>query len=127
VATAATVLLLAFGTLGLVGSSPADAQVQRSQFTLRLVDESGGSTVVKLTCNPDGGTHPNPTTACNSLRAASGDFNRLPPDPTVSCLFVYEPVQAYASGQWRGRAVTFAHTYGNACEAAVESGHVFDF
>lgn len=127
VARAIAALLLTSGTMGFLGSSTADAQVQRSQFTLLLVDDSDRATVVTLTCDPDGGTHPDAATACNSLRAAGGDFKRLRPDPTIACIFVYEPVQAYATGQWRGRSVTFAHTYGNRCSAAVESGHVFDF
>jgi hypothetical protein len=126
-ASTIAVLVLTCGTVGYFGSSTAAAQVQRSQFELRLVDDSNTTTVVTLTCDPDGGTHPDPTTACNSLRDAGGDFKRLRPDSTIFCTFVYDPVQAYAIGQWRSRSVTFNHTYGNRCSAAVESGHVFDF
>jgi hypothetical protein len=127
VASAIAALVLTSASTGFLGTSTADAQVKRSQFTLLLVDDSDRTTAVTLTCNPDGGTHPDPVRACDSLRDAGGDFKRLRPDSTVACIFVYEPVQAYATGQWRGRVVTFAHTYGNRCSAAVESGHVFDF
>jgi hypothetical protein len=127
VASAIAALVLISGTMGFLGPSRADAQVRPSQLTLLLVDDAGRATVVTLTCNPDGGTHPDPVRACDSLRSAGGDFKRLRPDPTIACTFVYEPVQAYATGQWRGRLVTFSRTYGNRCSAAVESGHVFDF
>jgi hypothetical protein len=127
VTSAIAALVLIFGTVGFLGSSTADAQVQRSQLTLLLVDASQRANVVTLTCNPDGGTHPHPARACSSLRDAGGDFKRLPPDSTTACTFVYQPVQAYATGHWRGRPVAFTHTYGNRCSAGVESGHVFDF
>lgn len=127
VASVITALVLTFGTMGFVGSSTADASVARSQFTLILIGPSHRTKVVTLTCDPDGGSHPKPAKACGSLRAAGGDFKRLRPDPTILCTFDYQPVKAYATGQWRGRPVTFSHTYSNRCLAAVESGHVFDF
>src|SRR5438270_473299 len=59
---------------------------------------------VTLTCNPDGGTHPQPATACDALRSVNGHIENLPGNPGI-CPLIFAPQTATASGRWRGHAV----------------------
>lgn len=81
---------------------------------------------VTLTCNPDGGTHPNPQKACNALRQVGGNFDRLPGDQRV-CPFIFFPFTATANGSWQGRVVIFHRTYTNSCFLQRATAPVFDF
>lgn len=82
---------------------------------------------VKLTCSPDGGTHPSPKEACDSLRAVNGYFERLPSIPGVYCPAVVDPVDVTATGTWGNRRVSYRETFGNSCEAFVGTDGVFSF
>jgi hypothetical protein len=81
---------------------------------------------VTLTCDPDGGTHPNPKKACNALRQAGGNFDRLRGDHRV-CPDIFFPFTATANGIWQGRVVIFQHTYPNRCYLQRATAPVFDF
>lgn len=91
----------------------------------------GGS--VTLTCGPDGdgGTHPDPQAACNSLRAVGGDFEQLPSVPDLACIDIYDPVVVKAEGLWvesyAPRFVDYEEEFGNWCYAIVGSDLVFEF
>lgn len=79
-----------------------------------------------LACNPDGGTHPDPGSACLSLRDADGDFEQLPMVPR-GCPRIYAPVEVEAIGYWDDERVDYTETFSNRCEAANGTGSVFDF
>ncbi|MEY9210940.1 protease inhibitorprecursor [Thermobifida halotolerans] len=94
-----------------------------------IIDENSHGervTQVTLTCGPDGGTHPDPRGACDSLRAVDGHFARLPSVPGP-CPAVWAPVTAVATGTWGERTVSYAERFGNACEADVGTDGVFSF
>ena len=80
-----------------------------------------------LTCDPDGGTHPQPVKACDALRSVNGYIAKLPGNPDIFCPLIFDPRTATAKGTWRGRPVRFQHTYGNDCELHRASTPVFDF
>lgn len=82
---------------------------------------------VVLACNPDAGTHPDPTGACTSLRKVNGYFEKLPPDPAAVCIEVYAPVRVEAIGYWGTRQVKYTETFSNDCIAAAETDFVFRF
>lgn len=88
---------------------------------------------VTLTCNPDGGTHPTPRDACDSLRRVNGHFELLPWHPTIGCPDVWDPHTARATGYWQSaprgpiRTVRYEETFGNRCEAAAATDLVFGF
>jgi hypothetical protein len=118
--------------------APADGPTAR--LVLRLTPtgnalESDSQAVdrVTLTCGPDGGTHPTPEAACDSLRGVGGAFEQLPDVPGVACPTVFDPHVARADGFWierRGgpvRGVRYEQTFGNRCDAAVGTDNVFDF
>jgi len=81
---------------------------------------------VILTCNPDGGTHPQPATACDALRSVNGHVENLPGNPGI-CPFIFAPQTATANGEWRGHVVRFQQTYSNSCVLHRATTPVFDF
>ena len=107
-----------------VGGGPA-ARLS-SSLTLTYMAEAGFASAVKLTCDPDGGGHPDPAAACAALARAGADPAKLPPDDRM-CILLYKPVTAQLKGEWRGRQVEWQHTYGNTCEMARATGVVFAF
>jgi hypothetical protein len=72
----------------------------------------------RLTCNPPGGDHPDPETACRVLDR-DGEW-ALPPVPKNKlCTQVYGgPEQATITGTWRGRPVASRLSLINGCETA---------
>jgi len=68
----------------------------------------------RLTCNPAGGTHPDPPAACQALEANGAAA--LPPVPNdKACTQIYGgPQTAKISGTWKGQSVmsTFARNDG---------------
>lgn len=88
---------------------------------------AGTPHVALLGCPPDGSTtHPDPFTACRLLDSVNGDLGRLDVDPGV-CNDLYDPYTVTASGTYRGRPLTFQHTYGNHCDLLRTTGAFFDF
>lgn len=87
------------------GEDPLTATVQRA---------------VTLTCAPSArGTHPDPEAACAELDSVGGQFTALArTSPDRMCTRQWNPVTITAHGVWHGKRVTFATTYGNACELA---------
>src|SRR4051794_9280607 len=118
-------------------ASPADAApswttvAARMSTTSRLwLTVAKGESVrpaqqrVWLTCNPDGGSHPDPAAACAAISAAKGDLSALPPGD-MFCTMQYDPVTVTADGWWKGRPVHYRHTFGNGCVLRNETGPVF--
>lgn len=88
---------------------------------------AGTPHVAVLDCPPGGTTtHPDPITACRLLDSVNGDLGRLDVDPGV-CNQLYDPYTVTASGTYRGRPLTFQHTYGNHCVLLRTTGAFFDF
>ncbi|AXI76408.1 SSI family serine proteinase inhibitor [Peterkaempfera bronchialis] len=116
-----------------LGLPAQEAVPAASGSRLVLTLHSGESTSgrvqgsVVLECDPDGGSHPHPATACAALRAARGDLSAVRATRGVMCPMIYAPVTGEARGDWGGRTVRFTRTYGNRCSAAGESGGVFGF
>ena len=80
-----------------------------------VVDTGSGSTKTwRLTCNPPGGTHPDPEAACRALQ--SNGAVALPPVPgDKACTQIYGgPETASITGTWQGQRVmsTFARNDG---------------
>lgn len=91
-------------------------------------DQAREARTAVLTCNPDGGTHPDAAAACRTLASAHGDFHALPTaHSNVMCPQVYKPVVFTAHGTWHDRPVQFQKKFPNACQASVQTGQVFKF
>ena len=92
---------------------------------------TSGDDVAAVLCGPDVGVHPDPAGACETIRAAGGDFENLPAEQGAMCTMILQPTPAHAWGVWSGAdgidPVEFAADYGNPCMAAAQSGGVFGF
>lgn len=112
-------------------ASPAAAWSPGASFTLTIYqggDTSGPiQSQVTLTCDPNGGTHPNPDAACSALESVGGSLAKLTPVMGKACPMFSQPVTARAIGTWLRRPEDFQQTYMNRCFAAVDTGYVFDF
>ncbi|MEV7991330.1 SSI family serine proteinase inhibitor [Streptomyces sp. NPDC086077] len=122
--------LLAVAALLLVGAAPARATVPESRVSdwlyLTVTRGGGGSGDTRgtlLLCDPPQG-HGRAVEACAQLDSVSGDISRLPLKHAY-CPMVHAPVTVHARGQWRGQAVDYRQTFGNACETEARTGAVF--
>lgn len=70
-----------------------------------------------LTCDPAGGTHPDPTSACTALAASDDPFKPVPKD--VACTQIYGgPQTATVTGTYKGQPVNATFNRTNGCEIA---------
>jgi hypothetical protein len=84
-----------------------------------VVDEGTGKTDTwTLTCDPAGGSHPDPSAACAAL-AAKGR-TALPPVPKgIMCSQLYGGAQtAKLTGSWDGKPVNASFSRQNGCEVS---------
>ncbi len=99
------------------GSEPAPTPTAGlTQLTLSVDDGNGSVTESTLTCDPAGGTHASPDTACDALVAHAS--TALPPVPRDRmCTEVWGgPQTARLTGTWRGQPVTTGFARTNGCE-----------
>jgi hypothetical protein len=75
-----------------------------------------GNTTWRLTCNPAGGTHPDPVGACQALEVNGA--TALPPVPKDrACTMIYGgPERATVTGTWNGQKVASTFSRTNGCE-----------
>ena len=95
-------------------SSGSSAEPGDTDLTIVINDGSGSTKTWRLTCNPAGGTHPDPPAACEALE--TNGAAALPPVPKdKACTQIYGgPETATISGTWQGQRVmsTFARNDG---------------
>ncbi len=96
--------------------TPGSSATGETDLVINYEDGSGKKSRWQLTCDPAGGTHPDPAAACEIL-AAHGDL-ALPPVPkNVACTEIYGgPDKATVSGTWRGQRVRSTFSRVNGCE-----------
>ena len=68
-----------------------------------------------LTCDPPGGTHPNPDAACSALAGDPQAFEPVPPDTACTMIFG-GPEQATVVGTVNGEEIDAAFERSNGCE-----------
>ena len=95
-------------------SSPAASGA--ADLVIVVDDGTGKKTTWTLTCDPAGGTHPDPDAACRALQAHGAAA--LPPvRKDVACTQVYGgPQKATITGTWQGRPVRSSFSRINGCE-----------
>jgi hypothetical protein len=76
-----------------------------------------------LTCPPNGGTHPNPVTACEQLSRADGRIEGIREDPGP-CTLEFTPVIVAASGTWNGEPRHYKQEFSDRCVAIRATGGV---
>lgn len=118
--------LLAVAALLCVAGTSAVAETRPSGFTLMVHGPADVVQAVHLRCDPPGGSHPQPFTACAELADADGDFAQLENRP-VMCTMELRPVTARARGEWQGEPVRWREKFSNPCMLRAATGSVFDF
>lgn len=101
----------------------------RGSFTLAITAKASGDLIARasLTCDPEGGSHPNPEAACRQLNKADGHIEHIPEDPGP-CTQEFDPVIVSASGVWDGEERRYEKEFSNQCVAVRGTGGViFDF
>lgn len=126
--TALSALLLAGAPAGgpARGHPGYGSPVPAANLTLSYMAQAGFADAVKLTCDPDGGGHPDPAAACRTLTTVGGNPDGLVAGDSA-CYLIYQPVTATLTGTWHGESADWKHTYGNLCELRRATGVLFDF
>jgi hypothetical protein len=95
------------------GGAPAAAQ-SRLTVTVRA-NLQAQPRVWQLQCDPPGGDHPNPASACAALERAPHPFAPVPSG--VACAqLVAGPERATIEGRWRGEEVHATYKRTDSCE-----------
>lgn len=98
------------------GESPEPTASGPAELTIVIDDGGGGMTTWTLTCEPPGGSHPNPAAACQVL-AAKGASALPPVPPDRMCTQIFGgPERATITGTWKGTAVSARLNRTNGCE-----------
>jgi len=107
---------------------PPDSCLPQGTFSLSIASPAGEViATASLTCNPAGGSHPNPKAACEQLSNVAGHIENIPEKPGI-CPEIFKPVILRASGTWDGEPRDFKQEFPNQCQAVLATGGVvFDF
>ncbi|MFT4166422.1 MAG: SSI family serine proteinase inhibitor [Microlunatus sp.] len=102
-------------TVGPTG--PVVTPSSSSQLTITIDDGTGKTTSWTLTCDPVGGTHPDPQGACAALDNHRGALDPVPAGR--ACAQVYSgPERAQVAGTWRGEPISASLSRNDACQTA---------
>lgn len=102
---------------GTTSAVPTASPTTQSQLTIRYRD-GGKALTWQLTCDPVGGTHPDPQAACTALDKNDGKAFQ-PVSRDTACTEIYGgPDTATVKGTWRGRDVDSRFNRTNGCEIA---------
>jgi hypothetical protein len=123
-ALAAIAAVIALTTTPAHGHATDEPLSDGSALWLATTSQDGFQSAI-LTCQPPGGTHPQPWRACAEITEADGNLDELSGLPDLVCTTQYKPVTAMAYGTWQGQPVTYTHTFGNACELKRSTYPVF--
>ena len=87
-----------------------------TDLTIVINDGSSSTVTWRLTCNPPGGTHPDPKAACRALEANGAVA--LPPVPKdKACTQIYGgPETASITGTWQGQPVMSRLARNDGCQ-----------
>ena len=102
---------------------PAAAAAPGAELLITVTPHDGGAYSTRLTCDPDGGLHPNPPAACRVLRAVDGYVENLNVDPGP-CPLIWDPVDVEVNGRWYDMPVEFAAEFPNGCAMRRKLGPV---
>jgi hypothetical protein len=97
-------------------ASPTTGASATTNLTVVIDPGTGKTTTWTLTCDPTGGTHPDPSAACAAL-TAKGKTALPPVAKDVMCTQIYGgPQTAKITGTWSGKPVNASFKRSNGCE-----------
>jgi hypothetical protein len=98
-----------------------------TKLTLSVKSAHAKKHTVTLKCDPARGSHPHAQDACDALAMAHGNISKLPPrEQFAACPMYYVGITVKATGEYRGRHISFKKTYANECTMMQATGSVFD-
>jgi len=87
-----------------------------TDLTIVVSDGSGKTSTWRLTCDPPGGTHPNPKAACRVLET-NGAVALPPVAQSKACTQIYGgPETATVTGTWHGQPVMSRFARNDGCQ-----------
>lgn len=97
-------------------STATPAEPGGTDLTIVVRDGSGKTSTWHLTCDPPGGTHPDPKAACRVLEANGAAA--LPPVPKDKvCTQIYGgPETATITGTWQGKQIMSQFARNDGCQ-----------
>src|SRR5215203_824793 len=97
-------------------ASPATPPEPATDLTIMVRDGSGTTSTWRLTCDPPGGTHPDPKAACRALE--SNGAAALPPVPKDKvCAQIYGGAEtATITGTWQGMKIISRFARNDGCQ-----------
>jgi hypothetical protein len=113
--SAATALLL-LGPALLLGGCARPAG--RTELTIAFDNGRGKPATWRLTCDPEGGNHPDPKAACQALDLNGASALPAVPQGRVCTQVFGGPATAVLSGSWHGQAVNSRLDLTNGCQIA---------
>jgi Subtilisin inhibitor-like len=109
-----TLVLCVTATLAVpFAALPADA-ASGADLIITIDPAAGGAYALRLTCDPDGGIHPRPGSACGVLREVDGEVEALNVNPGP-CPRNYDPVDVTVEGHWYDMPVSYHNEFHNRC------------
>jgi len=113
--------LVALASAGCGGGDDETAEPKAAAIDLTVTvwpdGPVGDSVSWQLTCEPTGGTHPDPEAACAALTAVPDPFGKVKPPDRCQDIPGGDDDVATLTGTFRGRAVDERFTRENACVA----------
>ncbi|GAA3536678.1 hypothetical protein GCM10022419_015610 [Nonomuraea rosea] len=85
-----------------------------AELFITVTPRDGGAYSMRLTCDPDGGLHPQPVDACAALRDVDGYVGDLNVNPGP-CPRIYDPIELEVRGRWYGRPASYYEEFANKC------------
>ena len=97
-------------------ASASPAELAGTDLTIVIRDGAGKTSTWRLTCDPPGGSHPDPTTACRALE--TNGAAALPPVPKDKvCTQIYGgPETATITGTWQGKKIVSRFARNDGCQ-----------
>ncbi|MGH4034075.1 subtilase-type protease inhibitor [Actinomycetota bacterium Odt1-20B] len=82
---------------------------------------------VSLGCAPSvTGDHPHAVKACEDLMRVDGAFDSLAGlNQNKACTLEYRPVTVTVDGYWKGKRVSYEHTFPNTCVKNLNASYLF--
>jgi hypothetical protein len=110
--------LLAALTLAGCGGSTPSQPAAAAGLTIVFNDGHGKVSTWQLSCDPPGGTHPDPKAACEALQRGAATA-LAPVDKTKVCAQLFGgPESAVLTGNWQGRSVDSHLNLKDSCQIA---------
>ncbi|HEU4909899.1 MAG TPA: SSI family serine proteinase inhibitor [Propionibacteriaceae bacterium] len=97
-------------------STATPAEPGSTDLTIVVRDGSGKTSTWRLTCDPTGGTHPDPKTACRVLRANGAAALPAVPKDKVCAQIYGGPETATITGTWRGNKIISRFARNDGCQ-----------